>query len=442
MMMNPGKASFCEACPTGVSFTMKIAIQNGRVVDPKNRIDQTADVFVAAGKIVGVGVRPADFRADCEINATGLVVAPGLIDLCARPGHLATELSAAVASGVSTLVCPPDLNPPLDEPELVERLMQEAASLKLARLLPLGALTQNLDGERLSEMAGLAAAGCVAFSQGKRPVLDTQALLRAFEYAATFGFAIWMQPQDFYLSRNGFAHDGEVASRLGLTGIPVSAETVAIATFLTLAADTGVRLHLRRISSATGMRMVEKAQAEGVTVTCDVGIHHLHLSEHDIGFFNTLARFDPPLRSTQDCHALRQGAARGIAAICSDHTPLSHDDKLLPFGEAKPGATGLELLLPLTLQWGRETDLPLVDALAPLTSVPAAILGRDDLGSLSIGATADLCLFAPDEIWQVTPQTLSSASKHTPFAGRELVGKTQITLIGGIRQAETGGVTR
>ncbi|MDR0736372.1 MAG: dihydroorotase [Zoogloeaceae bacterium] len=413
---------------------MKIAIQNGRVVDPKNQIDRKADVFIADGSIVHVGVLTADFQAEREIDATGMIVAPGLIDLCARPGgHLATELKAAVAGGISTLVCPPDLNPPLDEPELVERLMQEAAGLHLARLLPLGAITQNLDGERLAEMAGLAAAGCVAFSQGKRPVLDTQALLRAFEYAATFGFAIWMQPQDFYLSRNGFAHDGEVASRLGLTGIPVSAETVAIATFLTLAADTGVRLHLRRISSATGMRMIAKAQAEGVAVTCDVGIHHLHLCEQDIGFFDTLARFDPPLRGMKDRDALRQGVAQGIAALCSDHTPLSHDDKLLPFSEAKPGATGLELLLPLALQWGREAQLPLMDTLAPLTAAPAAILGREDLGCLSVGACADLCLFAPDEPWQATAKTLSSASKHTPFLGRKLTGKAKITLVGGVR---------
>ncbi|MDR1349332.1 MAG: dihydroorotase [Zoogloeaceae bacterium] len=410
---------------------MKITIQNGRVVDPKNRIDQTADVFIAAGKIVHVGARPADFQAEREIDATGLVVAPGLIDLCARPAPLKTELKAAIAGGITTLICPPDLNPPLDEPELVERLAQEAADLGLARLLPLGALTRNLDGERLAEMAGLAAAGCVAFSQGRRPVLDTQALLRAFEYAATFGFAIWMQPQDFYLSRNGFAHDGEIASRLGLTGIPVSAETVAIATFLTLAADTGVRLHLRRISSAIGMNMVAKAQAEGVAVTCDVGIHHLHLSEQDIGFFDTLARFDPPLRSRKDRDGLRQGVAQGVTALCSDHTPLTHDDKLLPFGEAKPGATGLELLLPLALQWGREAQLPLMNTLAPLTAAPAAILGRNDLGCLSVGANADLCLFAPDEAWQVTPKTLQSASKHTPFSGRELTGKAKITLIGG-----------
>ncbi|MDR2638145.1 MAG: dihydroorotase, partial [Zoogloeaceae bacterium] len=369
---------------------MKTAIRNGRLVDPRQRLDVRQDIFLADGKVAHIGNAPAGFTAEREIDASGLVVCPGLIDLCARPGKLATDLAAAVAGGVTTLVCPPDLDPILDEPERVERLVRQAKDLRLARLLPLGALTRNLIGERLAEMASLRAAGCIAFSQGKSPMPDTQALLRAFEYAATFGFSLWMQPQDYHLTKNGVAHDGEVASRLGLAGIPVSAETVALATLLALAADTGVKLHLRRISSATGMTMVREAQARGVTVTCDVGIHHLHLSERAIGFFDAAARFDPPLRSEGDLAALRQGIAEGHAVLCSDHTPLAQDDKLLPFGSAKPGATGLELLLPLTLRWGRESGLPLTALLSPLTSAPAAILGRDDLGHLGIGAQADL----------------------------------------------------
>lgn len=410
---------------------MKIAITNGRLVDPKHQIDARQDLYLADGRVAGIGQAPAGFQAEREIDARGLVVCPGLIDLSARPGKLETELKAAVAGGVTTLVCPPDLDPVLDEPELAERLVRQAADLGLARLLPLGALTQNLEGERLAEMAGLRQAGCIAFSQGKRPVLDTQALLRAFEYAATFGYAIWLQPQDYYLSRNGFAHDGEVGSRLGLTGIPVSAETVAIATYLTLAADTGVRLHLRRLSSAAGMAMVAKARAEGVAVTCDVGVHHLHLSEHDIGFFDTHARFDPPLRSLRDRDGLCAGVAAGTAALCSDHTPLDQDDKLVPFGEAKPGATGLELLLPLTLKWAAAAKLPLNAALAPVTSAPAAILGRDDLGHLGLGAQADICLFSAEEPWRVTPHNLRSAGKNTPFLGYEMAGRNKATLVAG-----------
>lgn len=410
---------------------MNITLKNGRLIDPKHQIDAPQDLFLAHGHVAGVGQKPDGFVAEREIDAQGLIVCPGLIDLSARPARLETELQAAVAGGVTTLVCPPDIDPILDEPELAERLVRQAADLGLARLLPLGALTQNLAGERLSEMAGLRQAGCVAFSQGKRPILDTQALLRAFEYAATFGFAVWLPAQDYYLSRDGFAHDGEVGARRGLTGIPVSAETVAIATCLTLAADSGVRLHLRRLSSAAGIQMVARAQAEGVAVSCDVGIHHLHLSEHDIGFFDANARFDPPLRSLADQAGLCQGVAAGVAALCSDHTPLDQDAKLIPFGEAKPGATGLELLLPLTLKWASAAQRPLIDALKPVTSAPAAILGRDDLGHLGIGARADVCLFAADERWQVNAKTLKSLGKNTPFLHQELTGKARITLVGG-----------
>ncbi|MDR2164677.1 MAG: dihydroorotase [Zoogloeaceae bacterium] len=410
---------------------MNIIIRQGRLIDPRHRIDACLDLFLAAGRVAGVGKAPAGFVADREIDARQWIVCPGLIDLSARPVPLERELLAAVAGGVTTVVSPPDLDPVLDEPELAERLVQKAADLGLARLLPLGALTARLEGARLAEMAGLRQAGCVAFSQAKRPVQDTRALLSAFEYAATFGLAVWLQPQDYYLARNGFAHDGEVSARLGLAGIPVSAETIAIATYLTLAADTGVRLHLRRLSSARGMEMIARAQAEGGAVSCDVGIHHLHLSERDIGFFNTNARFDPPLRSLEDRLGLCRGVAAGTAALCSDHTPLDQDDKTLPFGEAAPGATGLELLLPLTLKWARTEKLPLVDALRPVTDLPATILGRADLGHLGVGACADICLLAADERWRVGDTSLKSIGKHTPFHGQELAGRVCMTLVEG-----------
>ncbi|MCL2021855.1 MAG: dihydroorotase [Betaproteobacteria bacterium] len=408
---------------------MNITIKNARVIDPRHQIDRVADIFISDGRIIAPA--PANFNAEQEIDASGLVACPGLIDLCARPGDLATDLAAAVAGGVTTLVCPPNLNPVLDEPERVERLTKQAESLRLARLLPLGALTRNLAGERLSELVILAKAGCVAFSQGQSPIIDTEALLRAFEYAATFNFPLWIRPQDYFLSRNGFAHNGAISGRLGLTGIPVSAETVALATLLTLATDTGVRLHLCCLSSAAGMAMVARAKADGLPVSCHVGAHHLHLSESAIGFFDTAARLDPPLRSEADRLALREGVRAGHAAICSDHTPLTQDDKLLPFGSAKPGATGLELLLPLTLRWGMEMGLSLPEILAPLTSLPATILGRDDLGHLGAGACADICLFAPEASWQVLPENLKSFSKHTPFAGQTVVGQVKKTLVGG-----------
>lgn len=409
---------------------MKIAIEQGRVIDPKNSVDSAATLYIADGRIAGIGQTPDGFNADQTIDASGKVICPGLIDLSARISGIATELAAAVAGGVTTLVCPPDISPCLDEAELVERLVRRADDLELTRVLPLGALTVALAGERLTEMAALAKAGCIAFSQAKKSIADTQSLLRALEYAATFGFAVWLQPQDYHLARNGIAHEGEVATRLGLAGIPVSAETIAIHTLLTLAAESGVRLHLTRISSAAGMRLVAEAQAKGLPVSCDVGIHHLHLSEHDIGFFDAQARFSPPLRSGSDRTGLRRGAAQGVAAICSDHTPVDEDDKLLPFGEAKPGATGLELLLPLTLKWAEEDKIALPAALARLTSHPASILGLD-AGHLAVGASADVCIFDLEASWQVTPEALKSWGKNTPYLGYELSGKVSHTLVGG-----------
>jgi dihydroorotase len=289
-----------------------------------------------------------------------LVVAPGLVDVSARlrePGleykaTLESEMSAAIAGGVTSLACPPDTDPPLDEPGLVEMLKHRARSLNQARVYPIGALTVGLAGESLTEMAELAEAGCVAFSQADIPLVDTDLLWRAMQYASTFGFPLWLRASDPHIGRNGIAHDGEIATRLGLAGIPVMAETIALSTILTLARNTGVRVHLCRLSSADGVALVRAAKREGLPVTCDVAIHHLHLSDVDIGWFDPHARLVPPLRSTRDRAALRAGVADGtIDVVCSDHAPVDDDDKQVPFGEAAPGATGLELLLPLTLKW-------------------------------------------------------------------------------------------
>ena len=409
---------------------MKIKIANGRLVDPKNGLDQQADLFIADGLIAGIGQAPAGFVADHSIDAKGHIVCPGLIDLAARLKGIESELKAAVSGGVTTLVCPPDANPPLDEPELVERLVRRAAETALTRVLPLGALTQNLSGERLAELVGLKRAGCIAFSQAKQPITDTQALLRALEYAATFGFAVWLQPEDYWLSRNGVAHDGKVADKRGLTGIPVAAETIAVGTLLQLARETGVRLHLQHLSSAAGVGMVEEAQKAGLPVTCDIGVHYLHLTESDIGYFDSNARFDPPLRADSDRTGLRAAVKRGVAAICSDHTPCDADDKALPFAEAKPGATGLELLLSLTLQWAEEEKIALPTALARITCDAAAICGSP-AGQLNVGAPADVCIFDPAVEWQVTAEILKSRGKNTPFIGKTLKGRALTTVVGG-----------
>ena len=407
-----------------------IQIRNGRLIDPKNGIDELLDVFISDGRIAAIGQPPTNFIPARTIDASQRIVCPGLVDLSTRLPVLESELAAAVAGGVTAVACPPDTKPTLDEPGLVERLVKRSEALGLARVYPIGALTLQLAGEKLSEMASLTRAGCIAFSQAKQPIFDTQVLLRAMQYAATFDYAIRLQPQDHYLARDGVAHDGEVASRLGLAGIPVCAESVAIATALQLARATGVRLHLARLSSAAGIAQVREAKRNGLKVSCDIAIHHLHLSEFDIGYFDTQARFDPPLRSGSDRDALRAAAAEGLAALCSDHTPVDEDGKQLPFADALPGASGLELLLPLTLKWAEEAKLPLPVALARVTCDPAAILGIN-AGSLAPGSPADVCIFEPCEPWQVTPQTLRSKGKNTPFLGYEMAGRVHATLVGG-----------
>ncbi|MCL4472019.1 MAG: dihydroorotase [Sulfuricella sp.] len=418
---------------------MKIHIKNGRLVDPKNKIDVRRDVFIAAGKVVAVGAMPEGFHANRVIDAAGLVVCPGLVDLSARlrePGYeykatLESEMLAAVAGGVTSMVCPPDTDPPLDEPGLVEMLKHRAKNLNQARVYPLGALTQKLAGERLTEMAELTDAGCIGFSHADVPIADTNVLLHAMEYAATFGFAVWLRPQDAFLAKDGVAHDGEVATRLGLPAIPSCAESIALATILTLARETGARVHLCRLSSREGVALVRKAKAEGLPVSCDITIHHVHLSEVDIGFFDSNCHLVPPLRSQRDRDALREALADGtVDALCSDHTPVDDDAKLLPFAEAEAGATGLELLLPLTLKWARETDTPLSAAIARITTEPSRVLALNN-GHLGVGQPADLCIFDPEQHWKVGPATLKSQGRNTPFAGLELQGKVRYTLVEG-----------
>lgn len=419
---------------------MNIHIANGRIVDPANRLDAKQDLFIADGKIVGVGQAPAGFTAARTIDASGLVVAPGLIDLAARlrePGFeykatLESEMDAAMAGGVTSLAIPPDTDPVLDEPGLVEMLCYRAKKLNRAHVYPVGALTIGLKGEQLSEMAELVEAGCVAFSQANKPIVDTRVLGRALQYAATFGFRVWLQPLDPYLSRGGVAHDGEVASRLGLPGIPSNAEVTALFTYLRLARQTGAKLHITRLSSAESLDLIERARADGVDVTCDVGAHYLHLCDMDIGYFNPHCHVVPPLRNQRDRIALSRAVADGrINAICSDHTPVDDDAKQAPFSESEPGTTGLELLLPLTLKWATEHKLPLLDALARITSDAAKIAGIAKGGHLSVGARADVCVFDP-EVWQrIDRGMLKSQGKNTPFLGLELPGKVRYTLVEG-----------
>lgn len=421
---------------------MTIQIKNGRVIDPANKIDAVQDVFIADGRIAAIGTAPAGFEARQVVDAGGLVVAPGLVDLSARlrePGYeykatLESELNAAIAGGVTSLLCPPDTDPVLDEPGLVEMLVHRARLLNQSHVYPLGALTVGLKGKELTEMAELTEAGCVGFSQAEETVQDSTVLLRAMQYAKTFGYTVWLRPQDPHLGKGGVAHSGPLASRLGLSGVPVISETIALHTIFELMRTTGARVHLCRISSAQGVELVRAARAEGLPVSCDIGAHHLHLTDNDIGFFDPNARLTPPLRSQRDRDALRQGVADGtIDAICSDHTPLDDEEKLLPFGEASPGATGLELLLSLAVKWAQDS-MPGKDGLATAiarVSCDAARIAGIAAGTLGVGSVADVCIFDPDARWKVEPSALRSQGRHTPFLGYELPAQVRHTLVAG-----------
>ncbi len=422
---------------------MKIHIKNGHLIDPANHIDTQQDLFIAVGKIVGVGTPPADFSANKTIDASGLVVSPGLVDLSARlrePGYkykttMESEMQAAVQGGVTSLVCPPDTDPVLDEPGLVEMLKHRAKGLNQAHVYPLGALTVGLRGKELTEMAELTDAGCIGFAQADEPIFDTTVLLRALKYASTFNYAVWLRPQDPYLGNGGIAHSGPIASRLGLSGVPTMAETIRLHTIFELIRATGVRVHLCRISSAAGLDLIREAKKEGLPITCDVGAHHIHMTDADIGFFDSNARMTPPFRSQRDCDSIRQALLDGtIDAICSDHTPVDNDKKVLPFGEATPGATGLELLLSLALKWADECVEPaqprLSRALAKITS-DAAHVADISAGQLMVGSPADICIFDPNVRWKVEAKELASQGKHTPFLGYELSGRVKTTIVAG-----------
>ncbi|GJL74620.1 dihydroorotase [Nitrosomonas sp.] len=418
---------------------MNIHIKNGRLVDPKNELDIIQDIYIADGKILAIGNKPDVFRIDRILDASHLVVCPGLVDLSVRlrePGleYMATlesEMNAAVAGGVTSFACPPDTDPPLDEPGLVEMLKHRARNLNQAHVYPIGALTQGLLGEHLTEMAELRDAGCIVFGQPNGLLGNLRILLQAMQYASTYGLSVWLSPQDKNLAYDGVAHDGEVATRLGLPAIPVCAETVAISNIILLTSEVDVHVHLCRISSAKGLAMVRTARQQGLSMTCDVSMNHIHMSDMDIGFFDSNCHVIPPLRSISDRDALRGGLLDGtIDAICSDHAPVDEDAKLLPFAQAEIGATGVELLLPLTLKYGMEMKRPLAQVLAKITSEPAKVLGID-AGHLSPGAAADICIFDPDIYWKVTSTALLSQGKNTPFLGMEVPGKVRYTLING-----------
>jgi len=414
-------------------------IVGGRVIDPAHGVDRETDLFIADGRIQALDNPPPNFEAVEQVDASGLTVAPGLVDLAAHsrePGHahvasIASEAYAAAAGGITTMCCPPDTDPVVDSPSVVELLRRRADEAGAARIEPLGALTRDLAGERLSELAALHRAGCHGFSDGGRPIRDTLVLRRALEYAATFDFPVLLTPLDPWLAEGGLIHEGRVATRLGLPGIPAAAETAALGRDLALLEQIGARAHFGHLSTAAGVAALARAQRQGLPVTGDVAALQLFLTEQDVWDFDTYCHVQPPLRSETDREALRRALAEGtLAAVCSDHQPHPADAKDTPLGASLPGASGVDTLLALMLRLVEEDVLDLPTALAKVTCNPARILGLD-AGTLAPGAPADICLFDPYEVWRVDAESLRSHGKNSPFLGWEFSGRVVRTWVGG-----------
>jgi dihydroorotase len=417
----------------------RIRISGGRLIDPANNIDKIQDVYVAAGKITALGQAPDGFNVDIEIDASEQIVCPGLIDLCARlrePGQeykttIASESLAAASGGITTLCCPPDTNPVIDTPAVTEFIRLRAAATGKARIVTLAALTKGLGGEQLSEMAALKKAGCVGVSNAMKPLLNSLIQRRALEYAATYDLTVFLYANDPWLANSGCAHEGRVATRLGLPGIPEAAETAAVARDLALIEQTGVRAHFCRLTTGRAAQMVARAQFDGAAVTADVATPYLYLSEVDISDFDSQCHLLPPLRTVEDRQRLRDALQQGtLSALCSDHQPHEADAKLGPFPATEPGISGLDSLLPLSLQLVDEQAINMQDLIHRLTAGPAKILGLP-YGTMTIGATADICIFHPGMIWQLDSNTIQSRGHNTPFMGREFRGRVTHTLLAG-----------
>ncbi|GMR01316.1 MAG: dihydroorotase [Gammaproteobacteria bacterium] len=418
-----------------------IILKNGHLIDPANNIDQIADIQITNGKISAIEAGNTIKAGDDTqtIDATNLTIIPGLVDCCARlrePGlenkaTIQSETVAATNAGITTLCCPPDTDPVIDEPAVVELINQKTTNSAHSHVVTLGALTSGLHGEHLSEMYALQQAGCVGVSNCRNPVESSLILKRAFAYAATFDLRVFIEPDEHWLSAGGCAHEGKIATRLGLKGIPVSAETIAITRALELVAETGVSAHFGRLSSAQGAEMIARAKNEQLPVTADVSAHQLHLTELDISSFNSACHVIPPVRTQRDQEALRNALKNNtIDAICSDHQPHNIDAKQAPFASTEAGISALETLLPLCLRLSQQTELNLSDVISKITHSPANILGIN-AGTLSVGADADICIFDRDEDWQLTDDLIHSHGKNTPFLGWNFQGKVKHTIVSG-----------
>lgn len=414
---------------------MNRVIRNGLLIDPASGFEGQQDLYIVDGRIVGRGQAPQRFSADESIDASGLMVCPGLVDLRVRlrepgdsqHGDMDSELRAAVAGGITSLATPPDTDPVADHANVIRHQLARAKQVGLAKVYPLAALTVGLQGQQLSEIASLREAGAIAMSQADRSIKDSAVLYNALSYAATFNSRVFLHSEDTWLGQ-GEAHAGEVSTRLGLSGHPSEAEAIGIDRDLLLARRCGVCVHFQHLSSALALERLPNA---GPLVSADVSINHLHLTHYDIGYFNTLAKTTPPLRSHRDRDALRAAVSSGqIQAISSDHSPWHSDAKRDTFRQASVGISGLDTLLALTLRLVDDGCLTLMQAIERITLGPARILGIP-AGTLAVGAIADLCIFDATVPFVVQPADFISKGQNSPYQGWELRGRVRYTLVDG-----------
>jgi dihydroorotase len=418
---------------------MSLVIRNGRVIDPASQRDEITDIFIRGSCVAGYGSPPENLKPEQTLDAKGCWVIPGLVDIGVRlgePGNdhtaqITSETRAAVCGGITTLACLPDTGPIIDTPAGIDFIRRRQRQSGLCHIQVIAAMTRGLKGQELSEMASLADAGCIGVSNAWQPLSNSRVTRRALEYAASHDLTVFIHPEDHGLIDGGCAHEGPVASRLGLPAIPEAAETAAIGFYLPLIEAIGVRVHFCRLSTRKGAQMIRRARFDGLPITADVAAHHLFLTETDLSDFNPLVHVRPPLRSGRDRDGLREGLANGsIQAICSDHLPLPADAKLAPFPVTAPGISALETLLPLTLRLVEEDVLELMNAIRLVTASPANILGTGS-GGLAVGEPADISIIDPEAVWECDPYQFISRGKNSPFGGWTFKGRVTQTIVGG-----------
>ncbi len=414
-----------------------ILIKGGRVIDPANAMDEISDVLIEDGRITAIGKVPG--KPKKTIDAAGLIVCPGLVDMhvhLREPGQewkedIESGSRAAVAGGVTSMCCMPNTTPRLDHAGVVRQVIERANQVGLCDVHPIGAVSRNLEGKELSEMRELVRAGAVAFSDDGMPIWHAGVMRKALEYASSFDFLVIQHAEDLELTEGGCINEGRISTQLGVSGMPAVGEDDMVSRDIMLAKLVDARYHVAHISTQGAVELVRRAQADGLKVTAEAAPHHFALTEEEVLGFNVDAKMSPPLRAEADRQAVIEGLRDGtISVIATDHAPHHEDDKRCGLSCAAFGIVGLETMLPVSLGLERDGVLSMSDLIATMTVNPAKLLHLD-AGTLSEGASADVCIFNPDEKWTLDRNKLFSKSRNTPWHGREMTGQTTYTLKGG-----------